>query len=42
MHPKYQKITFFPKLWTSDEIKNWGEQNLEGYKILSNFEELEI
>ena len=42
MHPKYQKRTFFPKLWTSDEIKNWGEQNLEGYKILSNFKELEI
>ena len=37
MHPKYQRRTFFPKLWTKNEIDNWGKQNLEGHKILSNF-----
>ena len=24
MHPKYQKRIFFPDLWTSDELENWG------------------
>jgi len=24
MHPKYQKRIFFPSLWTSDELENWG------------------
>ena len=24
MHPKYQKRIFFPELWTSKEIENWG------------------
>ena len=42
MHPKYQRRVFFPKLWTNDEIKNWGEQNLEGHEILTNFAEIEI
>lgn len=28
MHPKYQKRIFFPELWTSKEIENWG-QNLD-------------
>ena len=42
MHPKYQKRTFFPKLWTNDEIENWGKQNLESHEILSNFNQLEI
>ena len=42
MHPKYQRRTFFPKLWTKNEIDNWGKQNLEGHKILSNFEYLNI
>lgn len=42
MHPKYQRRTFFPKLWTKIEIDNWGKQNLEGHKILSNFSSLNI
>lgn len=42
MHPKYQRRVFFPKLWTNDEMKNWGEQNLEGHEILTNFAEIEI
>jgi tryptophan 2,3-dioxygenase len=42
MHPKYQKRTFFPKLWTKDEIENWGKQNLQSHEILSNFEQIEI
>jgi tryptophan 2,3-dioxygenase len=24
MHPKYQKRIFFPELWSSHEIENWG------------------
>lgn len=28
MHPKYQKRIFFPELWTTKEIANWG-QNLD-------------
>ena len=42
MHPKYQRRTFFPKLWTKIEIDNWGKQNLEGHKILSNFDSLNL
>ena len=42
MHPKYQRRTFFPKLWSKNELDNWGEQNLEGHEILSNFVELNI
>lgn len=42
MHPKYQRRTFFPKLWTKNEIDNWGKQNLEGHKILSNFNSLNL
>ena len=42
MHPKYQRRTFFPKLWTKNEIDTWGKQNLEGHKILSNFSTLNI
>ena len=25
MHPKYQRRIFFPELWSSEELKNWGE-----------------
>lgn len=25
LHPKYQQRKFFPKLWTAEEIENWGE-----------------
>ncbi len=35
MHPKYQKRIFFPDLWAEDELKNWGIDNLEEYKILT-------
>ena len=42
MHPKYQRRVFFPNLWTNDEMKNWGEQNLEGHEILTNFAQIEI
>jgi tryptophan 2,3-dioxygenase len=42
MHPKYQRRIFFPELWTSQELKDWGEQNLEGHEILTNFETIEI
>lgn len=35
MHPKYQKRIFYPFLWSEEEIKNWGVDNLDGYKILT-------
>jgi len=35
MHPKYQRRIFFPELWSEDELKNWGIDNLEGYKIVT-------
>jgi tryptophan 2,3-dioxygenase len=25
MHPKHQRRIFFPKLWSSEELENWGE-----------------
>ena len=25
MHPKYQRRIFYPKLWTKEELENWGE-----------------
>jgi tryptophan 2,3-dioxygenase len=25
MHPKYQKRIFFPDLWSTEELENWGE-----------------
>ena len=34
MHPKYQRRIFFPELWSTDELKNWGITNLKGCKIL--------
>ena len=34
MHPKFQRRIFFPSLWSQDELKNWGEDNLETYKKL--------
>jgi tryptophan 2,3-dioxygenase len=34
MHPKYQKRIFYPALWSEEELKNWGIDNLEGYIIL--------
>lgn len=42
MHPKYQRRIFFPELWTSDELKNWGTDNLEKHHILSNTDTLSI
>ena len=42
MHPKYQRRVFFPELWTKDEMKNWGEQNLKKHEILTNFAEINI
>lgn len=35
MHPKYQRRIFFPDLWSEEELKNWGIDNLEGHKILT-------
>ncbi|MFE3869681.1 tryptophan 2,3-dioxygenase family protein [Flavobacterium sp. ZS1P70] len=26
MHPKYQRRIFFPELWSTDELANWGEE----------------
>ena len=26
MHPKFQRRIFFPELWSSEELKNWGEE----------------
>ena len=34
MLPKYQRRIFYPSLWTEEELKNWGVDNLEGYKKL--------
>ncbi|MEM6684424.1 MAG: tryptophan 2,3-dioxygenase family protein [Bacteroidota bacterium] len=34
MHPKYQKRIFFPALWSTEELENWGISNLEGYTTL--------
>jgi tryptophan 2,3-dioxygenase len=25
MHPKYQKRIFFPELWSTEELENWGK-----------------
>ena len=35
MHPKYQRRIFFPGLWSDEELKNWGIDNIEGCKTLS-------
>ena len=32
MHPRYQRRIFFPELWSSEELENWGITNLKGYK----------
>jgi tryptophan 2,3-dioxygenase len=40
MLPKYQKRIFFPDLWTQEELQNWGVDNLEGHKVLTNLKEL--
>lgn len=35
MLPKYQRRIFYPGLWTEEELKNWGVDNLESYKKLT-------
>ena len=35
MHPRYKRRIFFPDLWSEDEIKNWGVNNLEDHEILN-------
>lgn len=35
MHPRYQRRIFFPELWNSEELENWGVHNLEDHKVLS-------
>ena len=30
MHPRYQRRIFFPELWSTEELENWGVSNLEG------------
>lgn len=35
MHPQYQRRIFFPELWSSIELDQWGIDNLEGHEILS-------
>lgn len=35
MHPRYQRRVFFPELWSKEELDNWGLDNLETYKILT-------
>lgn len=35
MHPKYQRRIFFPDLWTEEELKNWGVDNLHAHKNLT-------
>lgn len=40
MHPKYQRRIFFPTLWTSKELKNWGQNTEQSIKKIDNFEEL--
>ncbi len=40
MLPQYQKRIFFPELWTDNELDNWGIDNLEGYKTITDISEL--
>lgn len=35
MLPRYQRRIFFPELWTEEELKNWGVDNLESCNILT-------
>jgi len=35
MLPKYQKRIFFPELWSTEELENWGITNLDSCKILT-------
>jgi tryptophan 2,3-dioxygenase len=42
MHPQYQRRVFFPDLWTNEELKDWGKQNLENHKILTKLEGVKI
>ncbi|MGZ3865942.1 MAG: tryptophan 2,3-dioxygenase family protein [Bacteroidia bacterium] len=36
MLPKYQRRIFYPSLWTEEELKNWGVDNLESCKVLTS------
>jgi len=36
MHPKYQRRVFFPELWSAEELKTWGVDNLESVRILES------
>ena len=39
MHPRYQRRIFFPDLWSEEELKNWGVDNLEGHQVITTIEE---
>ncbi|MFM9944186.1 MAG: tryptophan 2,3-dioxygenase family protein [Bacteroidia bacterium] len=34
MHPKHQQRIFFPDLWTDEELKNWGSDEMIKSKLL--------
>jgi len=36
MLPQYQKRIFFPQLWTDQELKGWGVDNLKNCNIVEN------
>lgn len=42
MLPRYQKRIFFPELWTDMELDNWGIDNLDAYKTITDISELTI
>ncbi len=42
MHPRYQRRIFYPELWTSEELENWGVTNLEDHKSVSDADSLPL
>ncbi len=36
MHPRYQRRIFFSDLWSEDELKGWGIDNLQGHKVIKS------
>lgn len=42
MHPRYQRRIFFPELWSVEELENWGIDNLEDHKIVSDVASIQM
>jgi tryptophan 2,3-dioxygenase len=42
MHPRYQRRIFFPELWSTEELENWGVTNIEDHETVDQVDSLPL